>query len=53
MLIFFLNYEDGVLDLSFIVFLIDGGIEGFKGNVWVILFGMIVCIECMLEFYLL
>nr|KAF6476752.1 ubiquitin like modifier activating enzyme 3 [Rousettus aegyptiacus] len=51
MLISLLNYEDGVLDPSSIVPLIDGGTEGFKGNARVILPGMTACIECTLELY--
>uniref|UniRef100_A0A8C7AAQ3 NEDD8-activating enzyme E1 catalytic subunit n=1 Tax=Neovison vison TaxID=452646 RepID=A0A8C7AAQ3_NEOVI len=51
MLISFLNYEDGVLDPSSIVPLIDGGTEGFKGNAQVILPGMTACVECTLELY--
>ncbi|EHB01117.1 NEDD8-activating enzyme E1 catalytic subunit [Heterocephalus glaber] len=46
-----LNYEDGVLDPSSIVPMIDGGTEGFKGNARVILPGMTACIECTLELY--
>ena len=51
MLISLLNYEDGALDPSSIVPLIDGGTEGFKGNAQVILLGMTACIECTLELY--
>uniref|UniRef100_A0A8C5XV59 NEDD8-activating enzyme E1 catalytic subunit n=1 Tax=Microcebus murinus TaxID=30608 RepID=A0A8C5XV59_MICMU len=51
MLISLLNYEDGVLDPSSIVPLIDGGTEGFKGNARVILPGMTACVECTLELY--
>ncbi|KAM5313533.1 NEDD8-activating enzyme E1 catalytic subunit isoform X2 [Desmodus rotundus] len=51
MLISLLNYEDGALDPSSIVPLIDGGTEGFKGNARVILPGMTACIECTLELY--
>uniref|UniRef100_A0A2K6TR99 NEDD8-activating enzyme E1 catalytic subunit n=1 Tax=Saimiri boliviensis boliviensis TaxID=39432 RepID=A0A2K6TR99_SAIBB len=51
MLISLLKYEDGVLDPSSIIPLIDGGTEGFKGNARVILPGMTACIECTLELY--
>lgn len=46
-----LVYEDGVLDPGSIIPLIDGGTEGFKGNVRVILPGMTACIDCTLELY--
>ncbi|XP_013927460.1 PREDICTED: TATA element modulatory factor [Thamnophis sirtalis] len=51
MLISLLNYEDGVIDPSSIIPLIDGGTEGFKGNARVIIPGMTACIECTLELY--
>uniref|UniRef100_A0AAQ5ZAF0 NEDD8-activating enzyme E1 catalytic subunit n=1 Tax=Amphiprion ocellaris TaxID=80972 RepID=A0AAQ5ZAF0_AMPOC len=51
MLISLLSYEDGVLDPSSIIPLIDGGVEGFKGNTRVILPGMTACIDCTLELY--
>uniref|UniRef100_A0A8C5D307 NEDD8-activating enzyme E1 catalytic subunit n=1 Tax=Gouania willdenowi TaxID=441366 RepID=A0A8C5D307_GOUWI len=51
MLISLLSYEDGVLDPSSIIPLIDGGTEGFKGNSRVILPGMTACIDCTLELY--
>ncbi|KAG8002510.1 NEDD8-activating enzyme E1 catalytic subunit [Nibea albiflora] len=51
MLISLLSYEDGVLDPSSIIPLIDGGTEGFKGNARVILPGMNACIDCTLELY--
>ncbi|XP_005995286.1 NEDD8-activating enzyme E1 catalytic subunit isoform X4 [Latimeria chalumnae] len=51
MLMSLLNYEDGVLDPSSVIPLIDGGTEGFKGNARVVLPGMTACIECTLELY--
>ncbi|XP_069499903.1 NEDD8-activating enzyme E1 catalytic subunit isoform X1 [Ambystoma mexicanum] len=51
MLMSLLNYEDGALDPSSIIPLIDGGTEGFKGNARVILPGMTACVECTLELY--
>lgn len=43
--------DDGELVPTSVVPLIDGGTEGFKGNVRVILPGMSACIECTLDLY--
>lgn len=51
MLISLLVYEDGELDKSSIIPLIDGGTEGFKGNARVILPGLTACIDCTLDLY--
>ncbi|KZS09384.1 Nedd8-activating enzyme E1 catalytic subunit [Daphnia magna] len=51
MLISLLTYEDGELDPSSVIPLVDGGTEGFKGNVRVILPGMNACIECTLDLF--
>lgn len=51
MLVSLLVYQDGVLDQSSIIPLIDGGTEGFKGNARVILPGITACIECTLDLY--
>lgn len=51
MLLSMLNYEDGMLDQSCIIPIVDGGTEGFKGNSRVILPGMTSCIECTLDLF--
>uniref|UniRef100_A0A3Q2E522 NEDD8-activating enzyme E1 catalytic subunit n=1 Tax=Cyprinodon variegatus TaxID=28743 RepID=A0A3Q2E522_CYPVA len=51
MLISLLVYEDGEVDQTSIIPLVDGGTEGFKGNARVILPGLTACIDCTLELY--
>ncbi|XP_058834831.1 nedd8-activating enzyme E1 catalytic subunit [Topomyia yanbarensis] len=52
MLISMLEYEDdGSVDETSIIPLIDGGTEGFKGNARVILPGMTACIDCTLDLF--
>ncbi|KAL8566247.1 NEDD8-activating protein uba3 [Nucella lapillus] len=51
MLVSLLNYEDGELDQSSIIPIVDGGTEGFKGNARVVLPGMTACIECTLDLF--
>lgn len=52
MLISMLNYEeDGSLDPTSLIPMVDGGTEGFKGNARVILPGMTACVECTLGLY--
>ena len=46
-----LHYEDGELDQSSVIPIVDGGTEGFKGNARVIFPGMNACIECTLDLY--
>ena len=46
-----LRYEDGGLDQSSVVPLVDGGTEGFKGNARVVFPGMTACVECTLDLY--
>jgi NEDD8-activating enzyme E1 len=52
MLISMVRYEeDGSVDQSSIIPLIDGGTEGFKGNARVILPTLTACIDCTLDLY--
>lgn len=51
MLLSLLCYNDGVLDQSSVIPMVDGGTEGFKGNARVILPGISACIECTLDLY--
>jgi len=52
MLVSLLTYEeDGTLDQSSVIPLVDGGTEGFKGNARVVLPGMSACIECTLDLF--
>lgn len=51
MLISLLSYKNGEVNPSTVIPMIDGGTEGFKGNVRVILPGMSPCIECTLDLY--
>lgn len=46
-----LVYEDGEVDQTSVIPLVDGGTEGFKGNARVILPGLTACIDCTLELY--
>uniref|UniRef100_A0A1Q3F3G9 NEDD8-activating enzyme E1 catalytic subunit n=1 Tax=Culex tarsalis TaxID=7177 RepID=A0A1Q3F3G9_CULTA len=52
MLISMVEYEeDGSVDETSIIPLVDGGTEGFKGNARVILPGATACIDCTLDLY--
>lgn len=47
-----LQYDDnGQLDPSSIIPLVDGGTEGFKGHARVILAGMTACMDCTMDLY--
>jgi len=52
MLLSMLDYdEDGQMDRTTLIPLIDGGTEGFKGNARVILPGMTACVDCTLDLF--
>lgn len=51
MLTSLLIYDEDVLDQSSVIPFVDGGTEGFKGNIRVILPGLTACIECTLDLY--
>lgn len=42
---------DGSVDLLSVVPLIEGGTEGLKGHVQIVIPGFTACIECNIEFY--
>ena len=47
-----MSYDDeGQLDMSSVVPMVDGGTEGFKGNARVIIPGISACVECTLDLY--
>lgn len=52
MMVSLISYdEEGNLDQSSVIPLIDGGTEGLKGNARVILPGITACLECNLDLY--
>ncbi|XP_001633684.2 NEDD8-activating enzyme E1 catalytic subunit isoform X2 [Nematostella vectensis] len=52
MLMSLLEYdEDGNLDQSSLIPMVDGGTEGFKGNARIVVPGITACIECTLDLY--
>jgi len=51
MLVSLLEFEEDELDPSSSIPMVDGGTEGFKGNVRVVLPGRSACVECTLDLY--
>jgi ubiquitin-activating enzyme E1 C len=52
MVLSLLQYDDnGQLDPSSIIPLVDGGTEGFKGHARVILAGLTACMDCTMDLY--
>ncbi|KAL1132836.1 hypothetical protein AAG570_010788 [Ranatra chinensis] len=51
MILSLLSYNEGELDQSTLIPMVDGGTEGFKGNARVILPGISACIECTLDLF--
>ena len=43
--------DDGTVDQTSVIPLVDGGTEGFKGSVKVVLPGISACIDCTLDLY--
>ncbi len=52
MLISLLRHDDdGDLDHTSVIPMVDGGTEGFKGNARVILPGLTACVDCTLDLF--
>jgi len=52
MVLSMLDHDDnGQLDQSTVIPIVDGGTEGFKGSARVILPGLTACIECTLDLF--
>jgi hypothetical protein len=43
--------EEGQVDMSTVIPMVDGGTEGFKGNARVVIPGISACVECTLDLY--